>query len=98
MNSSKGFSITSLVCGILSAVGIFFPLHYVVPGLLLLIAIAAIVFGALGIKRANQSGEPKGMAVAGLVCGIVSASLSLVFAVILLSCASCFVMLPSIVQ
>ena len=50
---SNGFAIASLVCGII--------------GCLLVTSLAAIVFGALGIRKANrepQSGG-KGMAIAG---------------------------------
>jgi hypothetical protein len=48
----------SLVLGIL---GIFLPL----------LSILAVIFGAIGISKANQGAAGKGLAVAGLVLGII---------------------------
>ena len=57
----KGFAITSLVLGIVSLV------LFCIPYLAILCAIAAIVFGVIGLKKAG-----KGMAIAGLILGIVA--------------------------
>lgn len=64
----KGFSITSMVLGIVSIV--FCCVTYIsVP-----CAILAIIFGVIGKKRGA-----KGMATAGFVLGIVTLSLGVLF-------------------
>ena len=63
-NNSNGFSIASLVLGIIAIV--LFCIPYVsLPG-----GILAIIFGAIG---KNKGG--KGMAIAGLVLGIIAIAL-----------------------
>ncbi|WP_051619862.1 DUF4190 domain-containing protein [Haematomicrobium sanguinis] len=63
----KGFSIASMVLGILSV-----PLFFTYG----IIAVLAVIFGHIGLKR-----EPagKGMAITGLVLGYIMLGLSLVF-------------------
>jgi len=57
---SNGCSVASLVCGIIAFL-CFNPLY--------LVSIAAIVLGAVGISKHDDS---KGMAVTGLIIGVVS--------------------------
>lgn len=61
----QGFAITGLVLGI---VGIFmFWLYAIVP-------VLAIIFSGIAMNKAKQVGaKPSGMAVAGLVLGIIFA-------------------------
>ena len=58
----SGLGIASMVCGIVALVGSCFGWVGII------LAIIAVVLGALGIKK--NSG--KGMAIAGLVCGIIA--------------------------
>ncbi len=81
-NPSKGMSIAALVCGILGIVGSFIP---VVGYFTLVLAILGIIFGAKGMKKAKSTNQGKGLAVAGLVLGIVGTS----FAVIGILCVAC---------
>lgn len=61
----KGFSIASMILGIVSIVG------YCINGYLVLIcAILAIVFGVIGKKKGG-----KGMAKAGFILGIIALSI-----------------------
>lgn len=85
----KNMAIAALVCGIVGIVGSFIPyVSYVAP----LCAIAGIVFGALALKRIKAGEEPesKGLAIGGLVCGIVATAES-VIAVLCVICAACAV-------
>ena len=74
MPKTSGLAIASLVLGILS-----------IPtcccyGFGMLIGIAAIITGAMGISQVNKAPQEfggKGMAIAGLVCGIVSVVLGI---------------------
>lgn len=83
----KNMAVAALVCGIVGIVGSFIPyVSYVAP----LCAIAGIVFGALALKRIKAGEEPenKGLAIGGLVCGIVSTAIS-VLSVLCVICAAC---------
>ncbi|MFI5984860.1 DUF4190 domain-containing protein [Streptomyces sp. NPDC051555] len=62
----NGFGVTALVLGILSVVGCITSVFAVVMG------IVAVVFGALGRQRAGRGeADNGGMALAGLILGIV---------------------------
>jgi hypothetical protein len=61
----RGLSVTALVMGIVAAV------LFWVPGLNLVMAVIATVFGAVGLAIAIRRNGPKGMAIAGLVLGVV---------------------------
>lgn len=62
-NQSKGLAIASMVLGICALV-----LSCCVPYVPALLALLAVVFG--GVSIAKKKGG-KGMAVAGLVCGVI---------------------------
>jgi Domain of unknown function (DUF4190) len=73
---SNGFAVASLVLGIVSLV-LFFTIW-----LPFLLGTLAIVFGALGISKANKpGGRQKGLAIAGLVCGVVGIVIAVLFIV-----------------
>lgn len=80
----KNMSIVSLICGIIGFGGSFVPFaEYVAP----LCSIAGIVLGAIALSRINKGIEPenKSIALAGLICGIISAA----GGVYALSCKMC---------
>lgn len=70
--ASKGLSIAALVTGILGFVLSWFPLVGVV------LAALGIIFGAIGLQRDRTEG--RGLAVAGLILGVLGALLFVVFA------------------
>ncbi len=77
---TNGKSIAALVLGILAIV---------VPYLGFLIGIVAIVFASLSLKEIKRKQEQgRGMAIAGLVCGIVGTAL---YAIIILFVLIAFV-------
>lgn len=72
---SNGMAIAALVCGILALVLSWIP---VVNVLSVILGITAIVAGILGIRRANLPGlGQKGLAIGGLVTGVIALLLSL---------------------
>ena len=73
----QGYAITALVLGILAIVGCF---CYGLPGLVF--GVPAIVFGRLAQKDDNQGGD--GLALAGLICGIVGTSLGTLYALLMI--------------
>ena len=84
--NSNPMAIVGLVAGILAIVlGILgWTAGYVIVNVIgIILGIVGIVCGALGMKAAKVSGKGKGMATAGMVCGIVGT----VFTLITLPCA-----------
>jgi hypothetical protein len=68
---TNGFAIAGLVCGI---VGVF--LASIILGPL------AIIFGGIGLNRANHSGgKGKGMSIAGVALGVIDVVLFVIVAV-----------------
>jgi hypothetical protein len=61
----NGLAVAGLVLGICGLVLCFLPfLGWV-------LAILGIVFGAVGMNKANKVGRGKGLAIAGLICGAI---------------------------
>ena len=70
---SNGLGVAALVLGILSIPAAFFV------GIGLVFGLLAIIFGIIGLRRVKaRRADNKGMAIAGLVTGIVGALLSIV--------------------
>jgi hypothetical protein len=64
---SNGMAITSLVCGVAQFLLWFFIL---IPGFIA--AVAALIFGVVGLGQIRQRGEGgRGLAIAGIVLGIL---------------------------
>ena len=82
--ASNGMSVAALVCGILGIVGGFIP---IVMYFTLVLSILGIVFGVKGMKKSKETGTGHGLAVAGLVCGIIGAAFSGVGVICALACA-----------
>jgi hypothetical protein len=62
---SNGMAVAALVLGIASVVFCWWGIATFV------MVVLAIVFGSIGISRANQGAPQKNLAIAGLCCGIV---------------------------
>ena len=70
----NGMAVAGLVLGILALVLFFITW----PSWIL--AILGIIFGALGISKANKiGGKGKGMAIAGLVCAVLGLLISIIW-------------------
>jgi hypothetical protein len=67
-NRSNGLAVAALVCGIVGLLCFGFILGPL-----------AIIFGGVGMSRANQGADHKGLAVAGLVLGIVDVAFLVLF-------------------
>ena len=76
---SNGMAVASLVLGIVSLI-LFFS---VVPPFIL--GGLAVLFGILGLSKAEQGAPNKGMAIAGLVCGAVGIVAAIAFIALVLT-------------
>jgi hypothetical protein len=74
---SNGIGIAGGVCGIVAVVLCWIPF---VDYVSVILGALAIIFGALGLRQANtHGGAGKGMAITGIVTGIVAVVISLLF-------------------
>ncbi len=73
--AANGLAIAGMILGITSVIFCWWGLFSLAQ------VVLAIVFGGVAINRANRGAPHKGMAVAGLVCGIVGAVLYLYFGI-----------------
>ena len=77
---SNNLAVVSLVLGVLSflawgccCLGSIIPfLSLLVMGVDFFLAVGAVITGAMGIKNAGETGNGKGMAIGGLVLGVLS--------------------------
>ena len=72
---TNGMAIAALVCGVLGIVGSFIP---VVMYFTAVLAVLGIIFGVMGMKKAKQIGSGNGLAITGLVLGIVGTIFAIV--------------------
>lgn len=75
----SGFAVTALVCGVVGLVLCW------VPGVDVILGIIAATFGALGWHQASKGRPGFGMAIAGMVLGIVTL---VVFTVLIIAAAN----------
>ena len=75
---TNGMAIAALDCGIVGVVGCFLGYFAFVS---LALSVVGIVLGVKGMNVAKTTGAGKGLAIAGLVCGIVGAAFSLIGAI-----------------
>ncbi len=78
-------AVASLVLGIVSLVFMFIPgIGSIAP----ILAIIGIVLSVLGKKQLAATGQPTGVATAGLVCSIIGLVISGIFTLICAGCES----------
>jgi hypothetical protein len=80
----NGIAIASMVLGIISVVLCF--LWFVGP----ILAILAVIFGALGLSKAKRVGRGRGAALAGLILGVIGIVLAIVFIVVVVMAVKSF--------
>lgn len=82
---SNPMAVGALVCGIIGVIFCWFGWFSFVA---LVLSIVGIVLGAKGMQVAKTTNAGKGLAVAGLVCGIVGTAFSLIAVVCYVCVAS----------
>ncbi len=87
--ASKGKAIAAMVCGIIGVVGgLFLTATVIGPIITLVLSILGIILGSKGMKEAKITGVGKGMAVTGLVLGIIGTVFSAIGVICALACAA----------
>lgn len=81
-------SIIALVCGLVGLILSFFTSSVAVPVIALVLAVIGIVFGALGMKESKTTGNGHGLAVAGLVLGIIGTVFAFAGVICAVACAT----------
>ena len=71
----NGFGIAALICGILGCVGAFIP---IITYFAWFIAVIGIIMGGVGIHKSKVWGTGGGLAVGGLVTGIIGTIVGLI--------------------
>lgn len=86
-NQKKGnaYSIVALVTGLIAIIGAFIPLITYVAWV---VGIIAIVFAAIGMKCSKETNTGHGLAVAGLVLGIIGTVVGILGFLCIVACAS----------
>jgi hypothetical protein len=76
-HQSNGIAVAGGVVGIIALVTAFIPFIDFVS---IVLGILAIIFGAVGNGRAaRMGGQSRGMAITGIVCGIIAVAISVLF-------------------
>lgn len=84
---TKGMSLAAMIFGICGIVLAWVPVTFL-KFLALPCAIVAIILAAISLKKIKEGAEGnKGMAIAGLVCGIVSCASAVLSVLCLIVCA-----------
>ena len=90
--NSKGMSIAGLALGVFAVCGFFFcgnASTWWMVFVCLAAGIVGIALSAKGSAAAKANNEPKGLAVAGLVCSIVGTCLAGLATIIAIACVAC---------
>jgi hypothetical protein len=76
---APGIAIAGFVCGLVGMILTIIIICFFIGAPL---ALVGVVLSAIGMKQANETGAKKGLAIAGLVCGIIGVLLGILFTII----------------
>ncbi len=84
-HETNGIAIAAGVCGIIAVVLCWIPF---VDYVSIILGVLAIIFGIIGIRRADAYGSGRGMAVTGIVCGSVGLAIAFLFLLLIYAVVS----------
>jgi hypothetical protein len=73
--SGNGIAVAAMVCGIVAVVLGWIPVLFAIGAVL---ALLAIIFGIVGLRRARTSGRRRGFAITGLITGAIGVGVAVV--------------------
>ena len=83
---TNGIGVAAGVCGIIAVALCWIPF---IDYTSIVLGTLAIIFGVIGVRNANRyGGAGKGMAVTGIVCGIVGLAIALIFLLLIYALVS----------
>lgn len=82
---TNGIAIAAGVCGIIAVVLCWIPF---IDYISVVLGTLAIIFGIIGVRRADGYGSGKGMAITGIVCGTVGLAIALLFLLLIFAIVS----------
>lgn len=82
---TNGIAIAAGVCGIVAVVLCWIPF---VDYVSIVLGVLAIIFGILGVRRADAYGSGRGMAITGIVCGAVGLTIAFLFLLLIYAVVS----------
>jgi hypothetical protein len=82
---TNGIAIAAGVCGIVAVVLCWIPF---VDYVSIVLGVLAIIFGILGLRRADAYGSGRGMAITGIVCGAVGLAIAFLFLLLIYAVVS----------
>jgi hypothetical protein len=82
---TNGIAIAAGVCGIIAVVLCWIPF---VDYVSIVLGVLAIIFGILGLRRADAYGSGRGMAITGIVCGAVGLTIAFLFLLLIYAVVS----------
>ena len=85
---NKTKSIVALVLGLVGIVLSFIPIGVAGAIISLICSICAIVFGAMGMKACPKGVDGHGLAVAGLVLGIIAVACAVIALICVIACVA----------
>jgi hypothetical protein len=95
-HQGNGIGIAAGVCGIVAVALCWIPF---IDYISIVLGALAIIFGVIGIRNANRyGGAGKGMAVTGIVCGIVGLAIALIFLLLIYALVSSVTVIGASVQ
>jgi hypothetical protein len=78
-------AIAAGVCGIIAVVLCWIPF---IDYCSIALGTLAIIFGSIGLRRADAYGSGRGMAITGIVCGIVGMAIAFLFLLLIFAVVS----------
>ena len=84
-HETNGIAIAAGVCGIIAVVLCWIPF---VDYVSIVLGVLAIIFGILGLRRADAYGSGRGMAITGIVCGAVGLTIAFLFLLLIYAVVS----------
>ncbi len=82
---TNGIAIAAGVCGIIAVAVCWIPF---VDYLSIVLGVLAVIFGIIGVRRADAYGSGRGMAITGIVCGSVGLAIAFVFLLLIFAVVS----------
>jgi hypothetical protein len=95
-HQGNGIGVAAGVCGIIAVALCWIPF---IDYISIVLGTLAIIFGVIGVRNANRiGGAGKGMAITGIICGIVGLAIALIFLLLIYALVSSVTVIGASIQ